>query len=170
MTPSPEYTEVEFPLLEQLSLMGWSHLAGDKYVPALTERELFKQTLLESRLRAAIRRINTPHCPWLDDSHITQAVNQFTRLPAGLHGLLAINAHLTRLLLGGVQITGPENRGVTLQVVDYRDPDRNDFLAINQFWVDPPGYTGGAGFIVPDVVLFVNGLPLVVIGVTLVPS
>jgi type I restriction enzyme R subunit len=41
--------------------------------------------------------------------------------------------------------------------------DRNDFLAINQYRVDPPWATGNRGFIVPDIVLLVNGIPLVVI-------
>ena len=41
--------------------------------------------------------------------------------------------------------------------------DTNDFIAVNQFRVDPPGAIGDRGFIVPDIVLFVNGIPLVVI-------
>lgn len=163
MSHGPEYLEVEFPLLGQLATMGWDHLIGDTQVPALTERESFGQILLEGRLREAVRRINGPLYPWLDDLHVAEAVGQLTRLPAGLHGLLAVNAHLTGLLLDGVQVTGPDGKGHTVRFIDFRKVGNNDFLAVNQFRVNPPGYTGGAGFIIPDVVLFVNGLPLVVI-------
>ncbi|THF70706.1 type I restriction endonuclease subunit R [Deinococcus sp. Arct2-2] len=159
----PEYNEVEFPLMGQLSGLGWDILLGDTFVPALTERESFKETLLMGRLRAAVRRINLPHCPWLDDSHVTEALSAFTRLPAGVNGLMAVNAHLTGLLLDGVQVTGPDGKGHTVRFLDFRNPANNDLLAVNQFRVDPPGYTGGPGFIIPDLVLFVNGLPLVVV-------
>ncbi|MBI0445359.1 type I restriction endonuclease subunit R [Deinococcus sp. DB0503] len=163
MSHGPEYNEVEFPLIEQLNLMGWQHQVGDIHVPALTERESFKQTLLEGRLREAVRRINAPLYPWLDDSHVSEAVSQLTRLPTGVMGLLPVNAHLTGLLLDGVQVTGPDGKGHTVRFIDFRNLDRNDFLAINQFRVDPPGYVAGKGYIIPDVVLFVNGIPLVVV-------
>lgn len=163
MAAGPEYNEVEFPLIEQLAGMGWQHLVGDIHIPALTERESFKQTLLEGRLREAVRRINAPLYPWLDDTHVSEAVSQLTRLPAGLTGLLEVNAHLTGLLLDGVSVTGPDGKGHTFRFIDFRTPSHNDFLAVNQFRVDPPGYVGGAGYIIPDVVLFVNGLPLVVV-------
>ena len=47
--------------------------------------------------------------------------------------------------------------------MDFEHPARNDFLVINQFRVDPPWATGNRGYIVPDLVLFVNGIPLVVV-------
>lgn len=143
--------------------MGWELLVGDRYIPALTERESFKQTLLEGRIRDAVRRINTPLYPWLDDSHIAEALVQLIRLPSGIHGLPGINAHLTGLLLEGVQVTGPDGKGHTVRFLDFRTLSHNEFLAVNQFRVDPPGYVGGAGYIIPDVVLFVNGLPIVVV-------
>ncbi|MFC3603162.1 type I restriction endonuclease subunit R [Deinococcus soli (ex Cha et al. 2016)] len=163
MTSGPEYIEVEFPFVEQLILMGWEHLVGDRFDPALTERTSFRETLLEGRLRAAVRSINGPLYPWMEESHVSEVVTQFTRLPAGVSGLLAVNAHLTGLLLDGVPVMGPDGRAHTFRCVEFRNVDANDFLAINQFRVDPPGYSGGPGFIVPDVVLFVNGLPLVVV-------
>ncbi len=53
-------------------------------------------------------------------------------------------------------------RGQTIHYIDWEHPERNDFLAINQFRVDEPGGQAHK-FVVPDVVLFVNGIPLVVI-------
>lgn len=162
---NPEYNEVEVPFIQQLKAMGWGYLEGDKFVPAITERDSFQQHLLESRIRDAVRRINLAEYPWLEEAHVNQAVSQLTRIPAGVHGLMGVNNHLTALLQDGVQVTGPDGKGKTLRFIDFRPENLhlNDFLAVNQFRVDPPGYAGGPGFIVPDIVMFVNGIPLVVI-------
>ncbi|AFZ67421.1 type I restriction endonuclease subunit R [Deinococcus peraridilitoris] len=161
MTHGPEYHEVEFPLIEQLTRMGWTHLQGDKDVPAFTERESFKEALLLGRLQEAVERINRPKYAWLESTHVSEAVSQLTRLPVG--GLLETNALVTDMLLSGVQVTGPDGKGHTVRFIDFGHPDRNDLLVINQFRVDPPGYAGGKGYIIPDVVLFVNGIPIAVV-------
>ena len=161
MTTGPEYTEVEFPLIEQLTLMGWEHLGGDRDVPSYTERESFRETLLLGRLRSAVQRINAPLYPWLDDSHVSEALSQLTRLQSG--GLLEVNALVTEMLLSGVYVTGPDGKDTLLKFIDFAHPRRNDLLVINQFRLDPPGYASGKGYIIPDLVLFVNGLPLVVV-------
>ena len=53
-------------------------------------------------------------------------------------------------------------RGQTVHYIDWEHPERNDFLAVNQFRVDEPGGQAHK-YVVPDIVLFVNGIPLVVI-------
>ena len=69
-------------------------------------------------------------------------------------------------LLEGVSVAGLPNwdqgRSQRLKFIDFANPDQNDFLAINQFRMDEPGGQAKQ-FVVPDVVLFVNGIPLVVI-------
>ena len=55
----------------------------------------------------------------------------------------------------------PANSIPNVKLIDFEHPERNHFLAINQFRIDTPG--AGKGFIIPDIVLFVNGLPLVVV-------
>ena len=176
--PSLEYTQVERPFIEQLQGMrfipslSWDYLPGDTAVPYLTERENFCQVLLTGRLRAALRRINLGEDgqPWLDRAHpagahrITQAVSRLERL--GQPKLMAANQVATRLLIQGVQVPGPDpasDKAVTIRYIDFDHPERNDFLAINQFRVDPPWAAGNRGYIVPDIVLFVNGIPLVVV-------
>ncbi len=162
-----EYTEVELPLIEQLSSMGWQYIEGDTNDPTRTERERFRDVLLLDRLRHAIRRINLDPDgqPWLDDERIDQAVGALTRL--GTHKLIEANQHVTDLLISGTVVEGDADlhagREQQIAFIDYDHPDNNDFLAINQFRVDPPWATGDRNFIVPDVVLFVNGIPLVVI-------
>jgi hypothetical protein len=75
------------------------------------------------------------------------------------------NQAATELLLKGTTVLGQDGKQHTVHFIDF-DPDnrdRNDFLAINQYRVDPSWVTGNRGFIVPDIVLLVNGIPLVVI-------
>lgn len=150
--------------------MGWTWLNdadGDTYVPALTERDSFRQVLLVDRLRAALRRINTDEVgrPWLDDQRITQAVSELDR--PGTVNLFETNERVYHLLTRGVTVAGDPlrhgDRDVTVQYIDFENPQNNDLLIINQFRVDPPWATDGKGHSIPDIVLFVNGIPLVVI-------
>ena len=162
-----EYTKVEQPLMQQLAGMGWEWLEGDIDVPYLTERQSFREVLLVDRLRQAIQRINLDEDgqPWLDESRVNRAVGDLERL--GTHKLMEANQAATDLLLRGTVVEGdPRLHGARDQIarfIDYDPPENNDFLAINQFRVDPPGAQGDRGFIIADAVLFVNGIPLVVI-------
>ncbi|MDP9357836.1 MAG: type I restriction endonuclease subunit R [Chloroflexota bacterium] len=159
-----ERTEVELPLIAQLVGMGWQHIEGDIDVPTFTERQTFREVLLTQRLREAVRRINLDDAgqPWLDDSRVSQAVSALERL--GASKLMEANQAATDLLLAGTVVDGdPVRHGSkdqTVRFIDFEHPERNDFLVINQFRVDAPG---GQTVIVPDLVLFVNGIPLVVI-------
>jgi type I restriction enzyme, R subunit len=161
-----EYTEVELPLLRQLAGMEWSLLEGSKTDPAATERESFRETILSGRLRVALRRINLDENgnEWLDEGRVAQAEAALLR-PMALK-LIEANQEVTGLLLTGTTVDGLEDRdagrGQAIQYIDWGNPTRNDFLAVNQFRVDEPGGQTHK-FIVPDVVLFVNGIPLVVI-------
>lgn len=161
---SNEYTLVERPLIGQLEGLGWSYLEGDRFVPELTERESFRDVLLPSRLRAALRRVNLDENghEWLDDARITQAVTDLQRLEG--FKLIERNEAATRLINRGTDVEGTperdEGRPRRVQFVDFDRPERNDYLAVNQFRVDTPG---GQRHIVADLVLFVNGIPLVVV-------
>ena len=104
--------------------------------------------------------------PWLDDERLTQAAGALTRIPA--HRLMEANRAATELLLGGITVEGLSGwdggRGQTVHYIDWQTPERNQFTVINQYRVDcPPGYNRGKAFIVPDLVLLVNGIPLVVV-------
>jgi type I restriction enzyme R subunit len=159
-----EYAAVERPFIEHLQALGWDYMPGDTGVPYLTERESFRQALLTDRLCQALRRINLDEHgePWLDDARITQAVSHLQRL--GQPKLMAANRVATRLLIKGTLVTGPdEDKAVPVHYIDYDHPERNDFLVVNQFRVDPPWAAANIDYIVPDLVLFVNGIPLVVV-------
>jgi type I restriction enzyme R subunit len=161
-----EYTEVERPLLRQLIGMGWTHVEGSKSEPTPSERETFREVVLSGRLRAALRRINVDEdgYEWLDESRVAQAEAALLRAPA--LKLIEANQEVTSLLLTGTTVEGIEGReggrGQTVHFIDWEHLERNDFLAINQFRVDEPGGQAHK-YVVPDIVLFVNGIPLVVI-------
>ncbi|QIR40296.1 type I restriction endonuclease subunit R [Tolypothrix sp. PCC 7910] len=162
---TPEYIHVEMPTIQQLISMGWQYIEGSWDNPAITERDNFKQVLLTQRIKAAIKRINLDENgnPWLDDIQVQTAVSQLERL--GANRLMEANQAATELLLKGTTVLGQDGKQHTVHFIEF-DPehcDRNDFLAINQYRVDPPWATGNRGFIVPDIVLLVNGIPLVVI-------
>ena len=159
-----EYTLVEQPLIAQLKLMGWQHIAGDIEVADFTERQSFREVLLAGRLRAKLRELNPGEDgqPWLDAARVSQAVSALERISAPK--LIEANQRATELLLAGTVVDGDPARdggkGVTVRYIDFAHPERNDFLVINQLRVDLPG---GSGYIIPDAVLFVNGIPLAVI-------
>lgn len=155
----PEWELAEKPLIDQLTTMGWT-LAEN------TGRSSPRETLLELTLRAALSRINTDDegREWLDDSRLGQAVSALTRPQA--RTLIEINEELTGLLLTGTQVDGVEGwhggRRQSVRFIDFDNVANNDFRVVRQFTVDGPG-AAGKDRIVPDLVLFVNGIPLVVI-------
>jgi type I restriction enzyme R subunit len=160
---TPEYIYVEKPTIDQLISMGWQHIEGSWDNPQVTDREDFKQVLISHSLKTAIKRINLDDNgnPWLDDTQVNAAVSQLERL--GAQRLMEANQAATELLLKGTTVQGQDGKDHTVHFIDFEHPYRNDFLAINQYRVDPPWATGKGGFIVPDIVLLVNGIPLVVI-------
>lgn len=166
MTQGREYIDVELPLIQQLKGLGWSHIEGSTTDPAVTERESFRDVLLRGRLRGALAQLNpSPEgAAWLDDSRLSEAVSSLERIQAGK--LIEINQHMTALLLEGLPVAGlpdwDQGRNQRVQFIDWDHPERNDFLVVNQFRVDEPGGQAKA-WIAPDAVLFVNGIPLVVV-------
>ncbi|MCA3106719.1 MAG: type I restriction endonuclease subunit R [Rhodocyclaceae bacterium] len=163
-----ELETVEKPFVEQLLAMGWRYVEGDLDASAATSRTSFTEVIQEATLRRQLHALNLDANgqPWLDDERLSQAVGAITRIPA--HRLMEANQAATELLLGGLTVEGlpgwDGGRSQTIHFIDWAHAERNDFTVINQYRVDcPPGYTRGKAFIVPDLVLLVNGIPLVVV-------
>ena len=162
-----ELEDVEKPFVVQLQGLGWTPVEGSLDDPALTERKSFAEVLQESVLRERLRAINLRDGqPWLDEERLGEAVATITRL--GAAKLMEANQKATELLLKGITVDGlpgwDGGRGQTIQYIDWDTPTNNRFTVINQYRVDcPPGYDSGKKFIVPDLVLLVNGIPLVVV-------
>jgi len=161
-----EYTEVEYPLLTQLVGMGWEYLHGDLDYPQKTDREHFREVILRPRLRAAIRKINCDPDgnAYLDDVTIDRAVRELERTES--QSFLDRNKDATEKLVRGVRVpwgekpTWATEDKVRIRFFDFENAGENDFVAINQFRVE---FVGRTGFVIPDVVLFANGIPLVVV-------
>jgi type I restriction enzyme R subunit len=149
---------VEEAALAWLAGAGWSVKHGIDIAPgeAAAERADFEQVVLETRLRDALRRLN----PGLPSEASEDALRKLTR-PEGAD-LVARNRSLHRLLVNGVNVeyrtAEGQIRGAQARVIDFDNVASNDWLAVNQFGVIENKHSRR-----PDVVLFVNGLPLAVI-------
>ncbi len=157
-----EYDLVERPFCEQLQAMGWQWIEGDPDLPESTERANSREVLLKGRLTAALRRLNLRDGePWLDDARIAHAIRDLEQ--AAGHRLMEVNQSTTELLIKGTVAEGlPDweyGRPQPVKYIDFENPANNDFLVVNQFKVE---LTSGRGHVIPDAVLFVNGIPLIV--------
>lgn len=163
-----ELDDVEKPFVAQLQALGWAYNASSLDDPAVTGRTSFSEVLQEGLLRRRLRALNLgpDGAPWLDDARLSEAVAAITRL--GTHKLMEANERATNLLVRGLTVDGlpgwDGGRGQTIRYIDWDTPANNRFTVINQYRVDcPPGFNNGKTFIVPDLVLLVNGIPLVVV-------
>lgn len=161
-----EYTEVERPFLDQLEAQGWTVIDQGAGVPqdaAPSLRQHFRQTLLPGVFDDAVRAINrtADGQPWLTDRQLDELRTQLTRHPNRtlLEANEAVQALLFKAQADRNELTGEADPAVRL--IDFQTPENNRFHAINQFRVDTPGCV--KPFIIPDIVLFVNGMPLVVV-------
>ena len=149
--------QLEREALGWLADVGYGHLYGPDIAPdgASPERSSYRQVLLIDRLRQAVARLN----PNIPQAAREDAVKQVIDL--GTPVLLAANRHFHRLLVAGVPVQYPidgETRGDFVRLVDWAEAARNEWLAVNQFSITGPHHTRR-----PDIILFVNGLPLVLI-------
>ena len=150
--------DVEQIALDWLKTIGWTVTHGSEIAPETpnAERSGYDQVVLEQRLRDALADLN----PKLPASAPGDAFLKLTH-PEG-PTLEARNRAFHRLLVDGVTVEYPSQdgsiRGAQAHVVDFENPDANDWLAVNQFTVSENKSTRRA-----DIVLFVNGLPLAVI-------
>jgi type I restriction enzyme R subunit len=166
-----EYQEVEKPFLDQLEALGWLVIdqatgSGEPPLdPTASERYSFREVVLAERFKEAVRDINRTEDgrTWLTNEQLEQVLSEVKSVRC-TSGLVDTNEAVLQLLFEGArvdenEVTGQQSPPVHL--IDFQNPERNDFLAINQFRVDVPH--GVKPFIIPDIVLFVNGLPLVVV-------
>jgi type I restriction enzyme R subunit len=119
------------------------------------ERSDYRQVILAARLRTALQRLN----PGIAATAIESALLQLSN--PNLPGLLAANRQMHRWLTQGLPITvmeAGEQRGIRLKLVDFDDPRANDWLVVNQLAVQGSKFNRR-----PDVVVYVNGLPLAVL-------
>lgn len=161
-----EYTEVEQPFLQQLAKLNWIGIdqgEGIPQDPSKSLRQNFRQWLLPEVFANAVSSINSTSAnkEWLTKKQLQDLHDQILRQPN--RTLLEANEAIQKLLFKAQvdvnEVTGEQDPVVKL--IDFDNPENNTFHAINQFRVDTPGCV--KEFIIPDIVLFVNGIPLIVV-------
>jgi len=149
--------QLEKESLAWLQDVGYTHAYGPDIAHdgPHPERADYRQVILTCRLREAIRKLN-PNVPTAAREAALKQV-----LDLGIPALLSANQHFHRLLITGVPVQyqkDGQTRGDFVRLIDWTSPERNDWLAVNQFSIKGPHHTRR-----PDIILFVNGLPLVLI-------
>ena len=145
-------------LIKELWLDDSSHI--NAYSPEgdeLLGRAHQGQVVLEARLFQALKKLN-PDCA---DSILIEASSELTRERQN-QNLININLEIYNLLRDGYKTTEVDTLGATVErtirYLDFETPSQNDFLAVSQMWIVGDLYTRR-----PDVVIFINGIPVVII-------
>src|SRR3989344_5261709 len=156
-----KYTEsdLENAVLEWLEDLGYSIAFGPDIAPdgELPERESYKDIVLVDRLRTAVARIN----PSIPQEAQEDAIKKIISVAYSSPNLLIANHAFHQMLALGIDIEYRRPDGTVagdkVYLVDTKNLDKNDWLAVNQYTVIENNHNRR-----PDVVVFVNGLPLAV--------
>ena len=151
---------IEQPAIALLAEMGWETLncysEFDQSDGSPLGRQTKSEVVLTTRFHAALERLN----PTATQDAITKAIEELTR-SRSLMSSVEANREIYTLLKDGVKVTtsdpiGEDENPEVLQVIDWENPEKNDFFAASQFSVTGEMYTKR-----PDLICFVNGIPLV---------
>jgi len=149
-----EYSEVERPALDALEQLGWD-IIDQQQMRWVDPRETESTAVLKPHLRAAIERLN----PWINDNNLDSVTTELQHITGT--NTMAENNEIHEKLIRHTTVEqdlGDGKQHQTVRFIDFDTPTNNEFTAINQFRVSGP-----TEVIKPDIVLFVNGIPLGVI-------
>jgi len=150
-----ELNKVELPAIAQLKQLGWTYIHGAELTPEAGARTYLRDVVLVKQLDAAIKRINQ----WISDENLRKVSRELTHPVYA--GLMEYNHALYNTLVNYQSVEqdlGKGRKGQTVKIIDFDNPENNEFIYTNQFKVE-----GVNQNIIPDIVCFVNGLPLAVI-------
>ena len=150
-----ELNKVELPAIEQLKQLGWTYIHGAELTPEAGARAYLRDVVLVEQLNAAIKRIN----PWITDENLKKISREITH--PNFAGLMEYNHAIYQTLVNYQSVEqdlGKGRKGQTVKIIDFDNLKNNEFICTNQFKVE-----GANQNIIPDIVCFVNGLPLAVI-------
>ena len=150
-------SDIEQLAIERLEAKGWNYLYGPYIAPdgETPMRTSLDEVVLKEVLAKAVKRLN----PTLTNDVRDEAIKTVLRIASP--DTLANNEAFHRLLTEGVPVSVYQDgmeRGERVWLVDFEDPWNNEFTVVNQFTIIENGHNRR-----PDVLLFVNGLPLVII-------
>ncbi|PBB06942.1 type I restriction endonuclease subunit R [Salimicrobium humidisoli] len=141
---------VEERAIDHLKKLGYTHVPGAQLDQ---ERETKSDVVLKKRVTEAIYRLN----PWINENNLNQVVRSLTHMETT--SLMEGNESFHTKLLNRVSVQqdlGKGRKNQTVQLIDFDNPGNNEFLVVDQLFI-------AQGKNWPDVLIFVNGLPLVVI-------
>jgi len=149
--------QLEQEALGWLADLGYAHLYGPDiaFDGPSPERKDYREVLLIQRLSNAIDRLN-PAIPLPARQDALQQV-----ISLGIPSQLSANRYFHQLLVTGVPVQynkDGDTRGDFVRLIDWTDASKNEWLAVNQFSIKGPHHTRR-----PDIILFINGLPLVLL-------
>lgn len=161
-----EYNNVEKPFLDQLAALGWTVIDQGPAIPSdpiISLRSSFREVTLRDVFVTSVSQVNLTDAgePWLTPEQLAKLHDEIMGQPG--NSLREINERVQQLLyriqVDRNEVTDEEDPNVAL--IDFDNPEKNIYHAINQFRIDTP--CGVKDFIIPDIVLFINGLPVVVV-------
>lgn len=142
----------EDPAVELLQTMGYTFVPPEQLE---SERESFKEIILVARLEKKLKELN----PWLSDENLKKAVRAITNVPSA--SLMEANEKVYTSIVHTLSLeqdTGAGRKSFDVHYIDFEHPEKNEFIVTRQFKV-----AGSKENIKCDVVVFVNGIPLVII-------
>jgi type I restriction enzyme R subunit len=149
MKPAPEYLHSEKPAIDLFRKLGYSFYSGvDR-----DERADITTVIFEDRLKQAIKRIN----PWINDLNLQKAFDEVTQVQGT--SLMEANQVVWNLIKGATysvkQVINGREEFLPVSFIDYNNIANNDFLVVSQL-----KYHGRFRHSIPDLVVYVNGLPV----------
>lgn len=141
-----EYTQSELPAIELFKKLGYEHLDA---------KSKMYEVVLQKRLEASLLKLN----PWLNENNLQKVIRKIMSINGS--SLMEINSEIHQLITKADAFTlkpTPEEHPIPVKFIDYDNVNNNDFLVANQM-----KFKGARANSIPDIVVFVNGLPLVVI-------
>lgn len=155
MTSSAKWNEkqlVENRMIKQLQELDYEYLHG----PSLDiERESRGEIVLKERLSKAIVRLN----PWLSATNLAKVIRSITHIEST--SLIEANQKFHEMIVNMLSVQqdfGKGKKNQTVKLIDFERPENNEFLVVDQFTI-----SNAQGNIRPDLVVFINGLPLVIV-------
>ena len=152
MPNTPEYIHSELPAIELFKRLGYAFVDGAQ----TDERADITEVVLKDRLLKAIKRLN----PWINESNLQKAYDKVTTVQGA--SLMEINEQIWHLIKGDThpvkQVINGKEEFPTVAFIDYTNPANNDFLVVSQLRIH-----GRMRNSVPDLIVYINGLPVAVI-------
>jgi type I restriction enzyme R subunit len=150
-------SDIELLAIEELEALGWQYIYGPQIASdgEFPERDTYQDVILKERLRQAIGRINQ-HLP---EAALEEAFHKVLRV--GTSDVINSNEEFHNFLTNGVEVeyqTPEGTRGDKVFLLDFSPSGENDFACINQFTIIENNQNKR-----PDIILFINGMPLVMI-------